>query len=267
MNFSLSLHKLTSILKALYRWNTKYISAQPWMPNHRVTSFPFPFPEALSFYQAHFLEMLGVSLRNLSLITTSKHVRLCSIYSRKTSVRKSSDDFLTLWSWASTSSRTRSMLCRFSLSIRHSKVISRGTFLASRARSVRSFSCCNKAISASVSSRHLFKSFFQLSMSCILFSSFVLLSCWVQRVWLSVSFLRKRLSCRTRCEESLCRSAFVLIIVFEVCQSDTAKRGGSLGSVKAILCSFTDKLSKEDVDWMSLHSNHSALYSWRCLFP
>ena len=155
------------------------------------------------------------------------------IYSRKASLRKSSDS-LTLWSWASTSSRTRSMLCRFSLNIRHSKVISRGTFLASKARSVRSFSCCNKEISASVSSRHLFKSLLQLSMSCILFSSFVLLSCWVQRVWLSVSFLRKRLSCRTRWEESLWRSAFVLIIAFEVCQSDTAKRGGILGSVKAI---------------------------------
>ena len=163
---------------------------------------------------------------------------LCLIHSRKTSVRKSSEGFLTLWSWASTSSRTRSMLCRFSLNIRHSKVISSGTFFASRARSVRSFSCCNKAISASVSARHLSKSLFQLSMSCILFSSFVLLSCWVQRVWLSVSFLRKRLSCRTRCEESLWRSAFVLIIVFEVCQSDTAKRGGILGSVKAIYVPF-----------------------------
>ena len=112
--------------------------------------------------------------------------------------------------------------------------MSRGTFFASSARSVLSFSCCNKAISASVSARHLSKPFFQLLMSCILFSSFVLLSCWVQRVWLSVSFLRKRLSCRTRCEASRCLSAFVRIMLFEVCQSDTAKRGGILGSVKAI---------------------------------
>ena len=150
---------------------------------------------------------------------------------------------LTLWSWASTSSRTRSIFCRFSLSIRHSRVISRGTFFASSARSVRSFSCCSTAISASVSARHLSKLFFQLFMSCILFSSFVLLSCCVQRVWLSVSFLKKRLSCRTRCEASRCLSAFVLITVFDVCQSETAKRGGSFGSVKAIFCIFSSRLA------------------------
>ena len=147
--------------------------------------------------------------------------------------------FLTLWSWASTSSRTRSIFCRFSRNMRHSKVISKGTFFASSARSVRSFSCCNKAISLSVSARHLSKLLFQLLMSCILFSSFVLLSCWVQRVWLSVSFLRKRLSCRTRCDESRCLSAFVRIIWLDVCQSDTAKRGGSLGSVKAMFYSYS----------------------------
>ena len=133
------------------------------------------------------------------------------------------------------------MFCLFSLNIKHSRVMSRGTFFASSARSVRSFSCCNKAISASVSARHLSKLFFQLLMSCILFSSFVLLSCWVHRVWLSVSFRRNRLSWRTRCEASRWRSAFVRIIVFDVCQSDTAKRGGILGSVKAIYPVFTQK--------------------------
>lgn len=128
--------------------------------------------------------------------------------------------------------------------------MSRGTFFASSERSVLSFSCCNRAISSSVSARHLSKLLFQLLMSCILFSSLVLLSCWVQRVWFSVSFLRKRLSCRTRCEASRCLSAFVRIIVFDVCQSDTAKRGGILGSVKAIFfilvvsCSAISRKSK-----------------------
>lgn len=181
--------------------------------------------------------------------------------------------FRTLWSWASTSSRTRSIFCRFSRNMRHSKVRSRGTFFASRARSVRSFSCCNRAISASVSARHLSKLFFQLLMSCILFSSFVLLSCWVHRVWLSVSFLRKRLSCRTRCEASRCLPAFVLIIAFEVCQSDTAKRGGIFGSVKAIVCSFfflvvaisqrTPSPGKTWNEWMytvTIAALHSALF-------
>lgn len=151
--------------------------------------------------------------------------------------------------------------------------MSRGTFFASSERSVLSFSCCNRAISSSVSARHLSKLLFQLLMSCILFSSLVLLSCWVQRVWFSVSFLRKRLSCRTRCEASRCLSAFVRIIVFDVCQSDTAKRGGILGSVKAIFfilvvsCSAISRkkktlTAKEDEESMSVHSYHRSFSSY-----
>ena len=128
------------------------------------------------------------------------------------------------------------ILC--SLNMRHSNEMSKGTFLAAKARSHRSFSCSKRRISSSVSLKHFSSDFRQVFTSSMRSSILVSLSCCVQRVWLSLSFLNHRPSWRIRCDESLNLCAVVRTITLDWCQSDMAYLGGNLSAFCVVVAIF-----------------------------